>query len=159
VLLTVVVLDIVTKAVAVYALQPQYTPHEILGNTVRLTLVYNRGAAFGLSVGELSRWFFMALSIVALFILGRLYKATREGDYLRTLALSLVCAGAFGNLIDRVRSANGVVDFIDVGIGMHRWPTFNVADMGVSVGAILLAWVLLQEDRASARATPAGPER
>jgi signal peptidase II len=49
-------------------------------------------------------------------------------------------------LIDRLRSAQGVVDFIDVGIGAHRWPTFNVADMGVSVGAVLLAWVLWQED-------------
>lgn len=156
VLIVVVAIDVVTKAMAVYSLQPSYTPHEILGNTLRLTLVYNRGAAFGLSVGELSRWFFMALSVIALVILGRLYKATREGDYLRTLALSLVCAGAFGNLIDRVRSARGVVDFIDVGVGMHRWPTFNVADMGVSVGAVLLAWVLLQEDRAAARASSAG---
>jgi signal peptidase II len=45
-----------------------------------------------------------------------------------------------------------VVDFIDVGIGAHRWPTFNVADMGVSVGAVLLAWVLWQEDETEAHA-------
>jgi signal peptidase II len=41
----------------------------------------------------------------------------------------------------------GVVDFIDVGLREHRWPTFNVADMAVSTGAILLAWVLWSEDR------------
>ena len=50
----------------------------------------------------------------------------------------------------------GVVDFIDIGVGIHRWPTFNVADMAVSTGAALLAWVLLQEDRAAARVVPAG---
>ena len=63
------------------------------------------------------------------------------------MALALVCAGAIGNLFDRVRSFFGVVDFIDVGVGGARWPTFNVADMAVSVGAALLAWVLWQEDR------------
>ena len=63
------------------------------------------------------------------------------------MALALVCAGAVGNLLDRMRSFFGVVDFIDVGVGDARWPTFNVADMAVSVGAVLLAWVLWQEDR------------
>jgi len=43
----------------------------------------------------------------------------------------------------------GVVDFLDVGLGAARWPTFNVADMAVSIGAVLLAWVLWQEDRAA----------
>ena len=88
------------------------------------------------------------LTIVALFILGRLYYATRPGDVMRTWSLALVCCGAVGNLIDRIRSANGVVDFIDVGIGDSRWPTFNVADMAVSLGAFLLAWVLWGEDSA-----------
>lgn len=151
VIVVVVGLDLVTKIVASDALLPQHTPHEILGDLLRLTLVYNPGAAFGLNLGPLSRWIFMALSVCALLILGRLYRGTKEGDYLRTLALALVCAGAVGNLIDRVRSATGVIDFIDVGIGVHRWPTFNVADMAVSTGAALLAWVLLQEDRAAAR--------
>jgi signal peptidase II len=40
-----------------------------------------------------------------------------------------------------------VVDFLDLGVGLHRWPTFNVADMAVTGGAALLAWVLWQEDR------------
>ena len=70
------------------------------------------------------------------------------------VALALVCAGAVGNLIDRVRSFFGVVDFIDVGVGDARWPTFNVADMAVSVGAALLAWVLWQEDQATQAAAP-----
>jgi signal peptidase II len=151
VLSTVVLADIVTKAIAVYSLAPQRVPHELFGDAVRFTLVYNPGAAFGLHLGSYSRWIFMFLTIGALFILGRLYRATRDGDLVRTLAISLVCAGAVGNLIDRIRSPLGVVDFIDVGIGDTRWPTFNVADMAVSIGAFLLAWVLWgEEDEAKA---------
>ena len=145
----VVILDVITKAIAVYSLVPQRIPHELVGDAVRFTLVYNPGAAFGLHLGAYSRWIFMTLTIGALFILGRLYRATRDGDLVRTLAISLVCAGAVGNLIDRIRSSQGVVDFIDVGIGDARWPTFNVADMAVSIGAFLLAWVLWGEDNAS----------
>lgn len=147
----VVIADVITKAIAVYSLVPQRIPHELFGDTVRFTLVYNPGAAFGLHLGAYSRWIFMVLTIGALFILGRLYRSTKDGDLLRTLAISLVCAGAIGNLIDRIRSAQGVVDFIDVGIGDARWPTFNVADMAVSIGAFLLAWVLWGEDTTNER--------
>ena len=147
----VVILDVITKAIAERSLVPQRIPHELIGDAVRFTLVYNPGAAFGLHLGSYSRWIFMALTIGALFILGRLYRATRDGDLVRTLAISLVCAGAVGNLVDRIRSSKGVVDFIDVGIGDARWPTFNVADMAVSIGAFLLAWVLWGEDNAPER--------
>jgi signal peptidase II len=153
----VALLDVVTKAIAVHALWPQRVPHDLLGSVVRFTLVYNPGAAFGLHVGPQSRWIFTALTIVALVILARLYAATRQGDLPRVLALALVCAGAVGNLLDRLRSDLGVVDFLDVGFGDSRWPTFNVADMAVSIGAVLLAWVLWQEDRAlSGRVSTAG---
>jgi len=85
-LITVVVVDLVTKLIAAATLSPQHIPHEILGNHLRLTLVYNPGAAFGLNLGMYSRWIFMALTAGALFILGRLYRSTRDGDLLRTLA-------------------------------------------------------------------------
>ena len=143
----VAVLDTVTKAIAVRDLVPQHVAHDVLGSAVRFTLVHNPGAAFGLNLGAQSRWIFTALTVVALVILGRLYRATVRGDRPRVLALALVCGGAIGNLVDRLRSGLGVVDFIDVGIGDVRWPTFNVADMAVSIGAILLAWVLWQEDQ------------
>lgn len=154
-LVTVVALDLATKLIAATTLSPQHVPHEILGNHLRLTLVYNPGAAFGLNLGTYSRWIFMALTAGALVILSRLYQATRRGDFLRTIALALVCGGAVGNLIDRIRSATGVVDFIDVGVGDFRWPTFNVADMAVSIGAFLLAWVLWGEERSPARVVAA----
>lgn len=150
-------IDVVTKWWAETALFPQRIPHAISGEWLRLTLVYNPGAAFGLHVGEHSRWVFMALTVIALGILGRLYLGTREGDSSRTMALGLVCAGALGNLIDRVRSEQGVVDFIDIGFGASRWPTFNVADVAVSSGAVLLAIVLWHADQEEARSSSLSP--
>lgn len=147
VLIVIVACDVLTKAIAVKTLTPQRVPHEVIGEWIRFTLVYNPGAAFGLNVGEHSRWVFMALTIGALLILGRLYVSTREGHRLRIISLAFVCGGALGNLIDRVRSDLGVVDFLDVGVRDARWPTFNVADIAVSVGAFLLAIVLWAEDR------------
>jgi signal peptidase II len=119
----------------------------VFGEWLRFALVYNPGAAFGLHLGPYSRWLFMALTVGALVILGRLYRETADGDNRRVLAITLVAAGAVGNVIDRIRSEFGVVDFLDVGIGAHRWPTFNVADIAVSTGAFLLALVLWREER------------
>lgn len=144
--LVVVVADAVTKAMAVSALA-MGIPRQLAGPVVRFSLVYNPGAAFGINFGGASRWVFLALTLGALAILVRLYRATRPGDVSRTLAIGLVAGGAVGNLVDRIRSSAGVVDFIDIGIGFHRWPTFNVADMAVTTGAFLLAWVLWVEDR------------
>jgi signal peptidase II len=135
--------------VAVRTLVPARVPREVVGDWLRFTLVYNPGAAFGLHVGDHSRWVFMVLTIGALLILGRLYVSTSEGHRTRVMSLALVCGGALGNLLDRIRSALGVVDFLDVGVGDARWPTFNVADMAVSIGAFLLAVVLWADDRAS----------
>jgi signal peptidase II len=152
VIVTVVLLDVVTKWLAVQHLQDYFGHVRVAGEWLRLTLVYNPGAAFGLHLGPYSRWIFTALTVGALGILWRLLTATRPGDTARVLAIALVTSGAIGNLLDRLRSSQGVVDFIDVGIGERRWPTFNVADMAVSGGAFLLAWVLWREERAAEEA-------
>jgi signal peptidase II len=73
----------------------------------------------------------------------------------RIVALAMVCAGALGNVIDRVRNPLGVVDFVDVGVGSLRWPTFNVADSAITVGAIALAVSLWLEGRHQERAKEA----
>ncbi|HEY0930629.1 MAG TPA: signal peptidase II [Gemmatimonas sp.] len=147
VFLVVLVLDLITKAVAVSVLAPSGAPISVIGDWFRFALVYNPGAAFGLHLGEYSRWLFMVLTIVALAVLWRLLRQTAEDDIRRMLAIALVAAGAVGNVIDRIRSELGVVDFIDIGVGLHRWPTFNVADIAVSSGAFLLAIVLWREER------------
>lgn len=142
--------DVVTKHLARTRI-PEHALYPVLGDWVRLTLLYNPGAAFGLHLGPLSRWIFTALTVGALLVLWRLYRATRPGDRLRTLALGFVVGGALGNLLNRLWSERGVVDWIDIGVGRHRWPSFNVADIGVSLGAFLLAWVLWREDQDRAR--------
>ncbi len=160
VVLGIVILDLITKAVAVAVLAPSGMPNPVFGEWFRFALVYNPGAAFGLNLGQYSRWIFMALTGGALVVLWRLYREAADDDLRRVLAVSLVAAGAIGNVIDRIRSDLGVVDFIDVGIGTNRWPTFNVADIAVTTGAFLLAWVLWGEDRQAALAAnhpPASP--
>ncbi len=142
---TVVVLDIVTKWLAVQYLSPR--PRPIIGDWLTLQLVYNPGAAFGINVGPYSRWVFLVLALVALAVLGSMVRHSKPGEVLRLTALALVCGGAVGNLIDRVRSPRGVVDFIDVGVGTFRWPTFNIADSAVTVGAVVLAYVLWMEGK------------
>jgi signal peptidase II len=140
-----VVLDLITKVVAEATLLR--TPGvSVLGEWFQLRLVYNQGAAFGLHVGPYSRWIFFTVALVAVFVLARMSRGGPAGDRFRQLALGLVAGGAAGNLIDRIRSDRGVVDFLDVGIGALRWPTFNVADIAVSCGAIALAISLWRED-------------
>ena len=150
----IVVADAVTKLLA-EALLARRLPLAVIGEWVQLRLVYNQGAAFGLDVGAYSRWVFFALAVIALIVLGSMVRSTRPGDRFRLLALALVCGGAAGNLIDRIRSAQGVVDFVDIGIGGWRWPTFNVADSAITVGAIALGLSLWQEGRAQHRAKEA----
>ncbi len=150
--------DLVSKLVAERSL-PRYVPQEIVGNVVRFTLAYNPGAAFSMSLGQYSRFIFGAFALVALVVLWRLYRMTgagaRAGDRLRVVALALAFGGAAGNLVDRIRSPLGVVDFIDIGFRDVRFWTFNLADSAVTVGALLLAWSLLREERESAAATVA----
>ena len=159
----VIVADFITKLLAEHFLVPRYVPHRVIGEVVRFTLAYNPGAAFSMSLGEYSRWIFGAFAVVALFVLWRLYRMTgagaRAGDRLRVLALGLAFGGAAGNLVDRIRSPQGVVDFIDIGVRDVRFWTFNVADSAVTVGAILLAWSLSREERESTAARTAASRR
>jgi signal peptidase II len=152
--LAVLALDIASKFLA-HTLLPARMPQPVLGTEwLRLTLVYNRGAAFGIHLGHeaLTRIVFIVLTLVALVILWRIHRQARNGEVMRVLAVGLVAGGALGNLIDRLRWSRGVVDFVDVGVGAARWPTFNIADMAVTMGAIALALVLWREERSAERA-------
>jgi signal peptidase II len=143
--LVIVVLDLITKLIAEATLLR--TPGvSVLGDWFQLRLVYNPGAAFGLHLGPYSRWIFFTIALVAVFVLHRMSRSSPPGDWFRQLALGLVAGGAAGNLLDRIRSGRGVVDFFDVGVGALRWPTFNVADIAVSCGAIALVISMWRED-------------
>ncbi len=155
----VLLLDILTKLWVVRTFD-LYESTPVLGDFFRFTYTHNRGAAFGIDIGQHSRLFFLGLSLVALGVLGAIYRTTPAWDRLRILALSLVAGGALGNILDRIRFEAGVVDFLDFGIGASRFPVFNVADTAVSIGAMLLLisfWLEGRRDRAAEDASPADP--
>jgi len=142
----VIALDLITKWLATRFLS-LHVPQQVIGEVVRWRLAYNPGAAFSMSVGPYSRYIFGAFALVALLVLWNLYRRSHPTERLLSFALGLAWGGAAGNLIDRVRSPRGVVDFIDIGVGEWRFWTFNVADSAVTVGAVLLAWLLAREER------------
>ncbi|HEU5260174.1 MAG TPA: signal peptidase II [Gemmatimonadales bacterium] len=149
----ILVADMVTKLLA-ESLLARHVPIQLVGDYVQLRLVYNGCAAFGLCL-PYPRFTFLALALAALFVLRSMVLSARPGDRFRIFSLALVCAGAVGNVVDRIRSAQGVVDFVDIGIGSVRWPTFNVADSAITVGAIALAVSLWLEGRHQERAKEA----
>jgi len=117
--------------------------HPLVGNVVRFTLSYNTNAAMGIQLGGNERRLVLSLlTIAALGVLAFLYRRTLASERLRVIGVALVTGGALGNLLDRLRSSAGVVDFIDVGVRNVRFWTFNVADMGITVGALLLLLAL-----------------
>src|SRR5688572_29887200 len=154
-----VLADCTTKQVAAERLEPEHVPHEVLGDVVRFTLAYNPGASFSVSLGEHTRWILSSLAFGVLGVLMMQYRRVAKNDRILALALAFIVAGASGNLLDRLRRPRGVVDFIDIGIGDVRFWTFNLADVAVFCGAILLANLLIRRDRDEALTTlpPASP--
>lgn len=105
----------------------------VFGNFLRLTHIRNPRGVFGLSFGAVP---LVPLSLVAIaLLLILLFRTTHNGP--SSLGISLVLGGALGNLVDRLRFSE-VIDFLDFGIARYRWPTFNLADAGVTAGVILL---------------------
>ena len=125
---------------------------EILDGLVPLTLAFNRGAAFGISIGNDPRWFFIPVTILAMGLLAVLFVQSESADRVKVVSISLILSGALGNLVDRVRWDRGVVDFIGpVDLGFMDWPIFNVADSAITCGAVLLGISFWREERTLAR--------
>ena len=140
---------------------------------LNMTLVYNEGAAFGF-LGEAGGWQRWLFSLIAIGVTGYLLFWLRSLDQSQkrlALAISLIISGAFGNLIDRIAQAK-VTDFIDFyysssgqcipffyplsdymgGYNCH-WPSFNLADICISLGAIVLLLDVFLEDRSDEKST------
>jgi signal peptidase II len=144
---TVLLVDCTTKRMAVENLSPDQVPHQVVGDVVRFTLAYNPGAAMSLPVGANARWPLTIVGIILLVVLLRLLWKTPPGATARRVALGLILGGALGNITSRIFERRGVVDFIDVGVGGLRFYVFNVADIGVFIGACLLAISIWREER------------
>jgi len=102
-----------------------------------ITLIHNRGAAFGILRNQV--FLFIITSVAAIVLIYFGLKNNRNNKYF-VVCLSLILAGALGNLIDRARLGY-VVDFLN----FYIWPVFNIADSAISIGAVLLGWIILRQ--------------
>lgn len=110
----------------------------LIKGILHLTLVHNRGAAFGMLKNQTPLFIFTSIFAVILIYFSLKGRSQKKVS-IYTLSLSLILAGAVGNLIDRVFFGY-VIDFLDLRI----WPVFNVADSAITIGAVLLGWSLLK---------------
>ena len=135
----VIVMDQITKA----AIMTKFFMHEsyaIVDGFFNLVYVMNPGAAFGFlaNMSETFRYFFfMGITVAVILLIIYYIVKSKPQDMIMVISLTLIFAGAVGNLIDRIRFG-AVVDFLDVYIGTAHWPAFNVADSAISLGAILM---------------------
>jgi signal peptidase II len=141
-LLSLVVLigDQGSKAAALHWLVP-YLPRPVIPGVLNLTLAFNPGAAFSFLAeqGGWQRWLFAILAGGVSVLLTRWLTQIPRQDWQTALPVALIIGGALGNLIDRLRFGQ-VTDFIQIYIGAWPFPSFNVADAAISVGAALLVW-------------------
>jgi signal peptidase II len=129
----VVLIDQATKAIAAAKLSPEIS-FPAVGNLVSFTLVENTGAGFGLFKNQIL--ILVLISAAAIFFTVFYMLKKRPGYY---LPFALILGGAAGNLIDRLRFGH-VIDFID----LHWWPVFNIADSCITVGSVILFFVILR---------------
>lgn len=135
----VIVLDQLSKLWALDALQPAGMPHPVIPGLLNWTLAFNTGAAFSFLADGAGwqRWFFVALALVISTVLVVWLTRTARRDWRTAAPLAMIIGGAIGNLIDRLHAA-AVTDFIQVYWRQWSYPVFNVADCGISVGAVML---------------------
>lgn len=158
--LAIFIFDQITKIVINRSMQ-LYQSFEVLGDFFRITYVENTGMAFGIRLGGHSSFFTVFAVIASVAILIYLFKMKGE-HFLARFSMAVILGGAFGNLWDRM-TRGSVVDFLDVeffnvnipsfqflfvdfpGYSLTRWPVFNVADIAITLGMLLLFVFILIE--------------
>lgn len=120
---------------------------DVIDGFLRITLSKNQGAIFGIFFGW--KRFLAVITLVSIAILVFFAYRMRFAPANKRVYLGLILGGAFGNLIDRLASGE-VLDFLDMGIGVHRWPTYNIADIAVTIGALMLILGSLKKPHESA---------
>ena len=135
-------LDFVTKN---YAVSNLLLNHSISINTyLNFTLAFNYGAAFSFlsDAGGWQRWFFVIFSLIVISFISYILIKDKDSEY---IAYSLVLGGALGNLYDRFLLGY-VIDFIEFHYDNFYWPIFNIADIAISIGIILLLYSMFSKD-------------
>ena len=138
------VADQVTKALIAHNIILN-TSKQIIPGFFHLVHIRNKGAIFGFFSQSGNRFVFLLLTLASLVALSLVvyyfFKASPNERWLK-ISLSLIIAGALGNFIDRIFKGY-VIDFLDVSINGWHWPSFNLADSCISIGAVLLVYVFL----------------
>lgn len=134
----VVVVDQITKAIAIAKLDPSISIPAV-GRFVSFSLVENTGAAFGLLRDQTIAFILISMAAISFTIF---YLIKKKASFY--LPFALILGGALGNLIDRLRFGY-VIDFID----LHWWPVFNIADSCITAGSVILFYIILRGKDAS----------
>ena len=129
--------DYLTKFAAVEFLTDG--PLNLIGDFIKFELVFNTGAAFSLATSQT-----IFLSVFGMIVAaGILYFTTRIDSTKWALGLGLVLGGTFGNLSDRIfRSPGGLQGPVVDWISLPYWPTFNIADSSIVIGAATIVWLV-----------------
>ena len=141
-------LDVLTK-LAAWQMLPLHQEVKLIPGCFSLRLTTNPGIAFSMLAGYDSVWktiLLTAAAVVALFYIGWLFHREAATPVPLALGLSLVAGGILGNASNRVLTGS-VIDFLDFYVGDFTWPTFNLADSFITIGAILVLWRIVFVER------------
>ena len=130
-------LDFLTKILVKKTMSPYSETIELIDKVARLRFIYNEGIAFGIKVGFAPHWVLALVSLAVALVMIWYFFFGELDDRWTLYAMALIVSGAAGNLYDRIMFGK-VVDFMEIGIGNLTWPVFNVADMAVTFGAVIL---------------------
>lgn len=139
------IIDFVSKRLVLAHADALHAKISVIGDFARFIYVRNPGSAMGLF--PVGRVVLVTISVLASIFLIYLYLTMQPRRPVRLGAMAAILGGALGNLVDRLFYDGLVVDFIDLGIGTHRFYTFNVADMGVTLGGAVLFLCLMRDGR------------
>lgn len=117
-----------------------------------IVFIKNKGASFGFLSqveGNIVIYGFTVMAMIAIGFIIALYRSLPPEDVISRVSFVLIGSGAFGNLIDRFRSG-AVTDFLLLYVGQWAWPAFNVADSCITIGVVILAYVILFKSKAVA---------
>ncbi len=119
----------------------------VIDGFFKFSYAENPGIAFGIfaeSEAALKTWVLAGVSLLAIGLVFYFLIRTPSGKVLVCVALTVLLGGIVGNLIDRVR-LGVVIDFIEVYVGQYHWPTFNIADAAICIGAVLLSLDIVRD--------------
>lgn len=139
---TLLIVDQISKTAIAKSINP-YGARTVIPDFFDLVHVRNRGAIFGFFSSVDSSFVFILLTVLSLAALGLVvyyFVKTPVSEKLMNVALSLILAGALGNQVDRI-TRGYVIDFLDFEFWGWHWPSFNVADSCITIGAVLLIFI------------------